>query len=122
MRQLLALLVLAAVIYGIVDCAQADARTRRNLPLWVWVALMILLPFFGTVIWLVVSRLTTPGPEVRQSRPVAPDDDPDFLRELGRRSRQAQKSQTEAEPTPSDDDSDEASDAVEDEPGPNETR
>jgi len=119
MRQVLALLVLAAVIYGIVDCAQADARTRRNLPLWVWVALMILLPFFGTVIWLVVSRLGKPGPEVPRSRPVAPDDDPEFLRELERRRRAAQQNEAQK---PTGDDSTDAGEAVEDEPGPTEPR
>lgn len=119
MRQLLALLILAAMVYGIVDCAQSDERTRRNIPLWVWVALMILLPVIGTVIWLVVSRLGTPGPEVRQSRPVAPDDDPEFLRELERRTR---RENNEPGATPSGDHIDDASDAVEDESGPNETR
>lgn len=87
MRQLLALLILAVTVYGIVDCAQADARTRRNIPLWVWVALMVLLPGLGAAIWLIVSRLMSPGPEVPQTRPVAPDDDPEFLRELERRNR-----------------------------------
>lgn len=87
MRQLLALVILAVTVYGIVDCAQSDDRTRRNIPLWVWVALMILLPGVGAIIWLVISRLTTPGPEVRRDRPLAPDDDPEFLRELERRNR-----------------------------------
>lgn len=88
MRVLLTLLVLAVTVYGIVDCSQADARTRRNVPLWVWVLLMVALPGVGAVIWLVLSRLTTPGPEVPRSRPVAPDDDPEFLRELERRNRE----------------------------------
>ncbi|WP_156252961.1 PLD nuclease N-terminal domain-containing protein [Pseudactinotalea terrae] len=119
MRQVFALLILAAVIYGIVDCAQADARTRRNIPLWIWVALMIVLPLVGTVIWLIVSRLILPGPEVAQRRPVAPDDDPEFLRELERRTK---RPQPEADPTPSSDENPASGDAVEDEPGPNESR
>lgn len=117
MRQIFALLVLAAMIYGIVDCAQSDDRTRRNIPLWVWVALMILLPAAGTIIWLVVSRLTTPGPEVRHERPVAPDDDPEFLRYLERRARSAQ-----ADATSADEPGGEAGDAIEDEQGPGENR
>jgi hypothetical protein len=114
MRQVLALLVLAAMIYGIVDCAQADARTRRNIPLWIWVALMILLPLVGTVIWLVVSRLIEPGPEVQQRRPVAPDDDPEFLRELDRRTK---RPQPDPGPASSNDENPTSGDAVEDEPG-----
>lgn len=119
MRQVFALLVLAAVIYGIVDCAQSDARTRRNIPLWIWVALMILLPLVGTIIWLVVSRLILPGPEVQQHRPVAPDDDPEFLRYLDRRTK---KDHQDNAPPPAGDDNPASGNAVEDEPGPNENR
>src|SRR5690606_39440084 len=95
MRVLLTLLVLAVTVYGIVDCSQADARTRRNVPLWVWVLLMVALPGVGAAIWLVLSRLTTPGPEVPRSRPVAPDDDPEFLRELERRNRRSEEHTSE---------------------------
>lgn len=98
MRQLLALLILAVMVYAIVDCAQADARTRRNVPLWVWVALILLLPGVGALIWLVVSRMAAPPPVVRHTRPLAPDDDPAFLRELERRSRQAKSGPVEDAP------------------------
>jgi len=107
MRQLLALAILGITVYGIVDCAQSDARTRRNIPLWVWVALMIVLPGLGAVIWLILSRLVAPPPVAPRHRPLAPDDDPDFLRELERRSRQTQSPPIEDEPTgdePTDDD------------------
>lgn len=89
MRQLLALVILAVTVYGIVDCAQSDARTRRNIPLWVWVTIMVLLPGVGAIVWLVVSRLMAPPPSVGRTRPVAPDDDPEFLRELERRTRKS---------------------------------
>lgn len=115
MRQLLALLVIAATVYGIVDCAQSDAQTRRNIPLWVWVLLMVALPGLGTIIWLLVSRLGTPGPQVQQSRPVAPDDDPEFLRYLERRSRTAQ---TKDDAPPSDG----GTNDVDDEPGETQDR
>lgn len=98
MRQLLALLILAVTVYAIVDCAQADARTRRNVPLWVWVALILLLPGIGAIIWLVLSRLVAPPPPVTRDRPLAPDDDPEFLRELERRSRQARNGPAESAP------------------------
>lgn len=104
MRQLLALLVLAVTVYGIVDCAQADSRTRRGLPLWAWVVLMLLLPGVGAIIWLVLSRMPTGTPRP-QTRPVAPDDDPEFLRYLERRNRQGDDTATpdtpiEDAPTP----------------------
>jgi hypothetical protein len=90
MRQLLALLLLAITVYGIVDCAQADARTRRGLPLWLWVLIMLLLPGIGTLIWLLVSRLG-PADTAPRRTVVAPDDDPEFLRDLERRRRAQEK-------------------------------
>lgn len=120
MRQLLALVILGITVYGIVDCAQSDARTRRNIPLWVWVALMIVLPGLGAVIWLILSRLVAPPPAAPRHRPLAPDDDPDFLRELERRSRQTpsppeedapvEDEPTDGGPTPPDTDTDTGSD------------
>ena len=115
MRQLLALLILAVMVYAIVDCAQADARTRRNVPLWVWVALILLLPGVGAAIWLVLSRMAAPPPVVRQTRPVAPDDDPEFLRELERRSRQSRSGPATGAPIDDAPIEDDVQDAVDDE-------
>lgn len=94
MRQLLALLILGLTVYGIVDCAQADSRRRRGLPLWVWVVLMVALPAIGALVWLFVSRLG-PADTAPRSRPLAPDDDPEFLRDLERRRRQQRGTQDE---------------------------
>ena len=87
MRFLIALAVIAVTVYSVIDCARADDHQRRGLPAWLWVTVIILLPGVGGLVWLVVSRLAgeqRPGPTVRQSRPLAPDDDPDFLAGLSR--------------------------------------
>lgn len=87
MRFLIALAVIAITVYSVIDCARADDHQRRGLPAWLWVTVIILLPGVGGLVWLVVSRLAgeqRPGPTVRPSRPLAPDDDPDFLAGLSR--------------------------------------
>jgi len=87
-------------IYSIVDCLQTPEDQLRLLPKFGWLVL-ILVPLFGPAIWLIVGRerggaarqgLSWPaGPSSGapgQPRPArrlsAPDDDPEFLRQLGR--------------------------------------
>lgn len=87
MRFLVALAVIAITVYSVIDCVRAEDRQRRGLPAWLWVTVIIVLPGVGGLVWLLVSR-TAPDPRprgyARPSRPVAPDDDPDFLAGLAR--------------------------------------
>jgi len=103
MRFLPVILALALVVYALVDCVRSDDSDMPvGLPKAVWVILIIVFPGAGAVAWLVVSRVArqgqrTPGrplfgggpshPSTSRApapRPVAPDDDPDFLASLGR--------------------------------------
>jgi hypothetical protein len=88
MRFLPAILAIVLAIYSWVEIAQSDPRQVRQLPRWSW-ALLILIPFVGAIGWLVYGRPngTTPRQPTPQPkpRPLAPDDDPDFLRKLKRR-------------------------------------
>jgi hypothetical protein len=71
-------------IYCLVQLAQARSDLVRTLPRWAWALLIVLLPLLGSVAWLFVGRPQgppRPNPP-RRGRPVAPDDDPDFLRGL----------------------------------------
>ena len=80
------LVVLVAWLYGMVDCALSDRRgVRGGISKTIWF-LITVLPAVGTALWFLYGRPrgTTPprtgGDKGR--RPVAPDDDPDFLRGL----------------------------------------
>jgi hypothetical protein len=96
---LLALVDLALIVIALIDCLSADELAIRALPRVVWVLLILLFSPIGAIVWFVAGRParavrlsngTTwrPGagfPEnERPSRrgPVAPDDDPEFLRGL----------------------------------------
>ena len=83
LRVLPLLLVLAVVIYAVIDCVQTPRSQVRGLPKAAWLAVVVLLPVLGAVAWLVAGR---PRSGLRRPvrRPVAPDDDPDFLRSLRR--------------------------------------
>ncbi len=71
-------------IYCLVQVAQTRADLVRTLPRWAWALVILLLPVLGPVGWLVLGRPQgpRPAPPPRRRRPLAPDDDPDFLRGL----------------------------------------
>jgi hypothetical protein len=101
-RVVATLLLVGLVVYCVVDVLRSDKDERLGVPPFLWVLLIVLLPFFGSIAWLVVSAAQRSGraqdvPRVRprrsggaapDPRPVAPDDDPEFLRSLERFRRQ----------------------------------
>ena len=107
----LPLVVVALALYALLDLAGSDEDERGGLPRWLWAVIIVILPVFGAVAWIVVRRVSRraagggdagrsgrPGPgrgPKRPSGPVAPDDDPDFLWKLEqdrrRREREREK-------------------------------
>lgn len=80
-----AILAVAFYIYCIIDVLRTRSGETRTLPRWVWLILVIVLPLIGGVLWLLLGRVwNTPGSMRRRRRgPVAPDDDPAFLKKIG---------------------------------------
>jgi hypothetical protein len=89
LRLIVVLVVIGIMVYALVDCLRADAHDLRHLPRSGWL-LVILVPLVGAVVYLVVGRPADVSDEP-PARPLAPDDDPEFLRrlDLERRRRQA---------------------------------
>jgi hypothetical protein len=83
LRVVLALLAVALYIYFIIDVARTPREQARTLPKWLWLVLVIVLPLVGGALWLLLGR-TWPqgGGFFRRRGPIAPDDDPRFLRKL----------------------------------------
>ncbi|MEO7268306.1 MAG: PLD nuclease N-terminal domain-containing protein [Knoellia sp.] len=79
LRFLPLLIALALSIYCVVECVQSDDHKVRGLPKLVWVFVILLFPFAGSIAWLVAGRPKMTPPR-RQTR--GPDDDPDFLKGL----------------------------------------
>ncbi|MGM9471651.1 PLD nuclease N-terminal domain-containing protein [Pseudarthrobacter sp. YS3] len=91
-RVVLAVAVLAIFVYGLVDVIRTDGRLTRGISKPAWIIVMVVLPVLGAILWLLIGRPRGSGP-VRQAsgHPIAPDDDPDFLRNLElRRRKQAE--------------------------------
>ena len=92
---MLAITIVALCIYGIIDCARTPKESMPgHLPKPVWIVVS-LIPVVGALLWLLLSwpikhpsgfgtieigrgRPRKPEPE----GPIAPDDDPEFLRDL----------------------------------------
>lgn len=95
LRALMILLPIALAVYALVDLVQTDDERIQGLPKLAWVALIVLIWVVGPLAWLIAGkrgrRWGLPGFAPRPTGPagrgrsLAPDDDPEFLRNLGHR-------------------------------------
>ncbi|MET7421600.1 PLD nuclease N-terminal domain-containing protein [Dactylosporangium sp. NPDC005555] len=91
-RALPFLIVVVATLVALIDCLSTDRDDVRGLPKVVWCFVILVLPVVGVIAWFFAGRpLATEqhaglaaqgGARRRPAKPVAPDDDPDFLRNL----------------------------------------
>jgi hypothetical protein len=96
---LFALVDLALLVIALIDCLSADEGAIRALPRGFWVILILLFSPIGPIAWFVAGRPARPVtlsngttwrpgsgfPENHRparTGPLAPDDDPEFLRRL----------------------------------------
>lgn len=83
LRVVLGLLAVALYIYFIIDVARTPKTQTRTLPKWLWLVLVIVLPLLGGLLWLALGKTWPEGGGFRRKKgPIAPDDDPRFLRQL----------------------------------------
>jgi hypothetical protein len=87
LRVALAVAVLVIFVYGLVDVIRTDGRLTRGISKPAWIVVMIVLPVIGAILWLLIGRPRGTSPQQSQRHPTAPDDDPDFLRNLEARRR-----------------------------------
>jgi hypothetical protein len=91
-RVALAVAILAIYVYGLVDVIRTDKRSTRGFSKTTWLIMVILLPLIGAALWFLIGRprATVVAQPVYPQHPTAPDDDPDFLRNLEQRRRLAE--------------------------------
>ncbi|WP_152362175.1 PLD nuclease N-terminal domain-containing protein [Microlunatus speluncae] len=81
-RYLPIIVVALLTIYCVVEVAQARPLEVRGMPRWLWATIIICLPLAGAVCWLFFGRPNRESRRRAENRPMAPDDDVDFLRGL----------------------------------------
>ncbi|MGI5145002.1 PLD nuclease N-terminal domain-containing protein [Plantactinospora sp. CA-294935] len=88
---LLAIGQLILAVVALISCLSAENDEIRALPRFAWVLIILFFPLVGSIAWFVAGRPVSPerpaaggrpagGPDRRP--PLAPDDDPEFLRSL----------------------------------------
>lgn len=77
-------------VFVTVFAMSAPANQVRALPKWLWVLICIFVPIVGGLLYLALGR-PLGGPRPRQTKVVAPDDDPQFLRDLARKLEEESK-------------------------------
>jgi len=85
LRVLVYVVPIAIVLYAFFDCASTPQENVRNLPKWAWLLIILVFDLLGSLAWLIAGRPkkgNTGGRAPRKRGPIAPDDDPDFLRKL----------------------------------------
>lgn len=79
------IVILALLIYALTDCLRTPDRSMKTLPKGLWLATIVLIPVIGPVAWLVAGKVPHASGgqrRIRRDGPLAPDDDPAFLKKL----------------------------------------
>lgn len=132
LKGLLALASVALTIFALADCIQTSDDQVRGIPRWGWIILVVLVPWIGPITWLLVGKdrflhSDEPGPgrtsgggsgrgggpgmrptggrPSRRSGPMAPDEDPEFLRKLDEDIRREKRERRRREDEDGDDSS-----------------
>ncbi|MCQ4197666.1 PLD nuclease N-terminal domain-containing protein [Streptomyces parvulus] len=102
LRVLMFLVPLALSVYAFIDCISTKDADIRHMPKPLWAILVLVFPLVGSISWIIAGKKRQPagaspwqGGGRRQW--VAPDDNPDFLKSLGKDGRSASDPTSEAE-------------------------
>ncbi|MFN8172780.1 MAG: PLDc N-terminal domain-containing protein [Candidatus Nanopelagicales bacterium] len=78
------LLLVAVYIYFVIDVIRTPRGEVRSLPKVVWLLVVVFVPIVGGLLWLWLGRdWPSFGFRFGRRAPLAPDDDPAFLKQLG---------------------------------------
>ncbi|WP_435152333.1 PLD nuclease N-terminal domain-containing protein [Micromonospora aurantiaca (nom. illeg.)] len=93
---LLFLVQIVLAVCALISCLSADEEKVKALPRMIWVLIILFFPLVGSIAWFLVGRerpagavgvTGAGGTAAPARRPLAPDDDPEFLASLDKRSR-----------------------------------
>ncbi|MBM7024608.1 PLD nuclease N-terminal domain-containing protein [Clavibacter zhangzhiyongii] len=79
----LAVVIVFFTVFVIVDTSLTPRNRMRGLPKPAWIAVVVLVPLIGGILWLTIGKDRTDLARA-SGRRLGPDDDPDFLSGLGR--------------------------------------
>lgn len=102
LRVVSVLVFLALYISFIIDVLRTPSSEARGMPKAVWLLVVILLPVLGGLLWFFLGR-PRPAPGSRFGRrrgPMAPDDDPKFLKRIDEEAWREKMKRRRGDPAP----------------------
>lgn len=88
-KALVVVFAVALLVYAVFDLIATPRHRVQALPKWLWLVVVVLVPFIGPIAWLLLGSQREgpaprgPGQAPRWPRgPLGPDDDPDYLGKL----------------------------------------
>ncbi|MFE0823243.1 PLD nuclease N-terminal domain-containing protein [Streptomyces sp. NPDC058847] len=89
LRVLMFLIPLALSVYAFIDCISTKDSDIRHMPKPLWAILVLLFPLVGSISWILAGKKrqpagSSPWGDGGRRQWVAPDDNPDFLKSLGK--------------------------------------
>ncbi|TDC38601.1 PLDc_N domain-containing protein [Micromonospora sp. 15K316] len=100
MLRLYVLLFVAQIVLAVcalISCLSAEEGEIRALPRIGWALIILFFPLVGSIAWFLAGRERKPGaptgeatrraPTRDRPKPLAPDDDPEFLKSISERTR-----------------------------------
>ncbi len=91
-------------VFSVVDCIVQPATRHRGVPKGAWIAIVVLIPVLGGLLWFAIGRRRRGESET--SAFFASDGDPAFLRGVDKKEQDARISELEEELARLDDESD----------------
>lgn len=98
LRLLIPLILTGIMVFSIVDIITIDSGRVKHLPKGLWLILVIILSFIGSILWFGIGRESlrsasySSGPSSRPAPRVSgPDDDPEFLWRVQREREQEER-------------------------------
>lgn len=86
----------ALVAWCITDALQHPDESPYGIPRIGWVIIILLFPYIGAAAWLILKFRSRPAGPARPRRPVAPDDDPEYLNWLRDQERRRRRGEQES--------------------------
>ncbi|CAL9499214.1 PLD nuclease N-terminal domain-containing protein [Streptomyces sp. enrichment culture] len=89
LRVLMFLVPLALSVYAFIDCISTKDADIRHMPKPLWAILVLLFPLVGSISWIIAGKKRQPAGSAPwqgggRRQWVAPDDNPEFLKSLGK--------------------------------------
>jgi hypothetical protein len=75
--------------FCVTDVLNTQEREPFGLHRYLWIAIIILVPYVGAIAWIMLRRRGRGSPRPSQSR--APDDDPEYLSWIGEQERRRKR-------------------------------